>query len=475
MRLVPRSLLKGAALGGLLLAAADASQAQQQIPRFPRQPDVLTFPAYGPKPYKHAVPYILTVNSDGVLYAASSAVGDTNVVNAVYRYDPRTDGATHQFTLLFDLTDRVYPHPNPANDPNGNRFAMASIRGLTTFGNQLFVTAVTPVATPYTSIFIISNDDTSKINRFPKYGANGFWQGGYGTHLNSPVMLPDSVLVSVWNPGSVARLRFTSFTVPFSQSRGDYVFDNGTDQPRAKSENLMRSLALVPGLSYRKTPAPIYGSLQGERVIRWNGGQFSLTNPDSLTKFKPSPLEFDILLSTSQPNGLTVSAGRELFVAHSETNYAAIYTLDGEDTGDTLRLAPAAASSASWVAVSGTGSAAVAYVGDQFAGTVSVFGGMKTAVGDGGAVRPRRFSLAPASPNPFNPTTEIRFTLAERSQVALRVYDLLGRTVATLADETLEAGAHARRFDAGSLASGVYLVQLTAPGFSQTRRVALVK
>ncbi len=86
---------------------------------------------------------------------------------------------------------------------------------------------------------------------------------------------------------------------------------------------------------------------------------------------------------------------------------------------------------------------------------------------------PQAPALLPNYPNPFNPSTTIRFVLARPGLVRLRVFDLLGKEVASLLAERLPAGPHAVVFDAGSLPSGVYFYQLQADQFKQTRRLLL--
>ncbi len=76
-------------------------------------------------------------------------------------------------------------------------------------------------------------------------------------------------------------------------------------------------------------------------------------------------------------------------------------------------------------------------------------------VGSGG------FQLFPNYPNPFNPTTEIKFDLPEAALVSLVVYDILGRTVEELVNENREAGYHSATWNAADAASGVYLARLT--------------
>lgn len=88
---------------------------------------------------------------------------------------------------------------------------------------------------------------------------------------------------------------------------------------------------------------------------------------------------------------------------------------------------------------------------------------------------PDAYALDAAYPNPFNPATTLSYRLAAAGPVAVRVYDALGRRVATLFDGVQAAGTHDVAFDAAGLPSGLYLVRLEAPGFRQTRAVTLVK
>ncbi len=80
--------------------------------------------------------------------------------------------------------------------------------------------------------------------------------------------------------------------------------------------------------------------------------------------------------------------------------------------------------------------------------------------GDAPHATPQRFHLLGNYPNPFNPATTIRFALERPADVRVRVFDLLGRQVALLADQTMAAGTHDLRFDASGLPSGLYLYQV---------------
>jgi len=88
---------------------------------------------------------------------------------------------------------------------------------------------------------------------------------------------------------------------------------------------------------------------------------------------------------------------------------------------------------------------------------------------------PTEFTLEQNYPNPFNPSTTIRFQIPQASRVTLKVFDVLGREVATPVNEPKAAGTYAIEFDASSLASGVYLYRLTAGSFLSTKRMVVLR
>jgi hypothetical protein len=98
-----------------------------------------------------------------------------------------------------------------------------------------------------------------------------------------------------------------------------------------------------------------------------------------------------------------------------------------------------------------------------------------TGVEELGGELPSGYSLSQNYPNPFNPTTTIEFSVPQSGFVSLKVFDLLGREVATLANEVKTAGNYRATFDARNLPSGTYFYSLKTDGYSSVKSMVIVK
>jgi len=88
---------------------------------------------------------------------------------------------------------------------------------------------------------------------------------------------------------------------------------------------------------------------------------------------------------------------------------------------------------------------------------------------------PNKFSLSQNYPNPFNPKTVIRFSLSVANVTSLKIYDILGKEIATLVNEKLQPGTYETSFDGSNLTSGVYFYKLTIADFTETKQMLLIK
>ena len=78
-------------------------------------------------------------------------------------------------------------------------------------------------------------------------------------------------------------------------------------------------------------------------------------------------------------------------------------------------------------------------------------------------------------PNPFNPTTTITYAVPKAGIISIKVFDILGREVATVVNEYKSVGQHSIIFDGSGLTSGVYVYQLKANNFVATHKLVLLK
>lgn len=108
--------------------------------------------------------------------------------------------------------------------------------------------------------------------------------------------------------------------------------------------------------------------------------------------------------------------------------------------------------------------------------TLNIIGAGKTVdVRREGELVPQRFGLDQNYPNPFNPSTQIRFSIAKTGMTTLKVYDVMGREVSTLVNESLNPGTYSVQFDASNLSSGTYLYVMTSGSTRLTNKMVLVK
>ncbi len=105
-------------------------------------------------------------------------------------------------------------------------------------------------------------------------------------------------------------------------------------------------------------------------------------------------------------------------------------------------------------------------------GSLSVITGIKNETG---SIIPEGFKLFQNYPNPFNPSTSISYLIPNFAYVELKVFDILGKEVSTLINENQNKGNYKIQFDGSNLVSGIYFYKIDAAGFTQTRKMVLLK
>jgi len=90
-------------------------------------------------------------------------------------------------------------------------------------------------------------------------------------------------------------------------------------------------------------------------------------------------------------------------------------------------------------------------------------------------LRPEIFTLYDNYPNPFNPSTKIRYAISQTAFTSLKIYSILGEEVAVLINETRTPGVYEVNFDSANITSGTYFYKLESGNFSQTKKMIVLK
>lgn len=203
----------------------------------------------------------------------------------------------------------------------------------------------------------------------------------------------------------------------------------------------------------------INGNLVVKAEIIGDQTEVSLSTPDNLRGLQ-------LTLVGNGPGTLlllTSDAVDLVYGVSDDTLKVGVLDLDGNSvikagTKDLLRIA-------------GQYQLVSALVGDDTCNTMAA----EVENGNRKSALPTRYALHHNRPNPFNPFTEIGFSLPTASAVHLAVYNILGQKVATIVNSYLEPGEHSYEWDGNQYSSGVYLYRLEAGAYMETRKMLLLK
>ena len=91
------------------------------------------------------------------------------------------------------------------------------------------------------------------------------------------------------------------------------------------------------------------------------------------------------------------------------------------------------------------------------------------------AILPVQYSISQNFPNPFNPTTTIKFDIAKNTFVNIKIFDILGREIYSLVNEELNAGSYTVDWDATGFSGGIYFYRISAGNYTETKKMILAK
>lgn len=459
----------------VLALAADASaQATWNYVR------ALTFPA---SDTAFVRPYFCTVTSSGRVYVLSSNLTDAAAHNAIYYADSNATSLTRMVDF-YALGD------------TGTTGNIGSLRGIASIGSDILVNASVAFArsAPNTvgAMYYYPQGDTAQRQHFGFYSVPA--AAGHGTYHHGIALTKDTIGFTGISFGTT--IRFYNFRYGLTPpARGSWISATYTQEPGGPANagfDIIRDCAVHPSGNYDDSTQAWFTSRnsfsntqQTGGIAIWRGGR-QVTNPGGYSGSRVQDPFGLLSLGSSISYGITVDRNGILWVAGNDSTRRWVKGFDVSSgifanevyelpsSNSVVNPVPNGAPLINPVDIALTPSALQAYVPDATQKRVYVFRYGTTSVGEGGRL-PADFKLEQNYPNPFNPATTISFTLPSGSPVRLVVTDALGQEVATLVDETLEAGKHVRTFAADGLASGVYFYRLTAGSVSLSRKMMLMK
>lgn len=206
--------------------------------------------------------------------------------------------------------------------------------------------------------------------------------------------------------------------------------------------------------------------------ITWDGQNLWMDDFDAKTLDKVDPVTGQLLLQLNAPGNYSIGLTWDgEFLWSNDFNADSLYRIDPV-TGDVVAQVVAPHTNPRDMAWDGQYIWVLSWVSSTI---YQVEVGAAPTSADNEPGIPQKFQLLQNYPNPFNATTIIHFEIAKKSDVILTVYDILGREVTKIVNETKQPGYYDIKFDAPGLSSGTYFYRLKAGDMVETKRMVLLK
>lgn len=414
-------------------------------------------------------PYLCTVDVNGNLWVISSSAASPGAKNALFKAAP---GDT-QMTLVVDYT----------GDLN-----IESTRGITAIGDTIFVVSRVP-GNPWPSTSIMYEYKNGDPDQRQSHNPPGFgtWVLGLSATKDKYIYAGISYLTSIrvydFTDTSSAR----GWWVPIEPVSAHPQEPGGHD---GTGQSIIRDVATIPGADYNDPGTPWFSSRNsdssntGGGIAVWTGG--TQTSPIDYQGQRVSDVASDLAWRYWTPYGITCDSEGNLYASGTDSTrrWVKVFSVSGNFAVELEELPSATSQSdpdpsgapleaPSDVALSPDEK--IAYVIDQDAKKVFVFNRGPVSIQPPSASLLKGYRLEINYPNPFNPTTYIQYHLPNAARVQLRVFNLLGKEVATLVDGRQPAGTHEVQFNGANLPSGVYFYRLEANDFTAVRKMVLMR
>jgi hypothetical protein len=330
------------------------------------------------------------------------------------------------------------------------------------------------------------------VNGFTRFGGSGSWQSSTHAFVKSyfdPLLASDSVVISscsnlaieqnrlllndfdiiVWFVGDESTINNT-FT-PDAQNKIKNYLENGGKLFVTGSEigwDLGRTHTYTePGdLSF-------YNNYFKASYIYDGNSTMSPATGVSGTSFAGKQLNFGQVYPEDYPDDIDPNNGSQVIMQYNQIRTGSTYRKAGVAFSGTFGQSTIAGQLVYLAFPFETASSLTQRENFMLSllGYFDVVSGIEELL----TIFPKEFSLSQNYPNPFNPSTQFYITLPQKEKVVIKIFDMLGREVQSIVNDVFAAGKYNFTWNAGSFASGVYLLKMQSGSFNQSRKMLLLK
>jgi hypothetical protein len=439
-------------------------------------------------------PFLCHVDMNGNLWVTSSRSTDTSAHNVIYKL-PAGKTTFEKFIDFTAIKHRL----------------VGSIKGITSVGNDIFITADIPYAlyAPNTLGLIMRfrNGDPQKRETFANSMVSGDANnadlnvqsgGGTGTTIFCIAATKDTFLYS--GIGYLNSIRVFNYNSSItSPAYGSWVgwtdYQNTPTEPGGLAPtgaDVIRDISLIPGRNYDDSTskgAVFYTSRNSlptnstGGVAVWAGGK--KMNPKIYAGQRVTDAAGMLAFGSYVPYGITVDNSEQLWVAGPDSirrwvkffQVAGNFAMEAGELPSKNSMTNPVSNGAPFITpndVALTNDNKTAYVIDAVGRCAWKFTYGVSDVKENTS-KPAKFELSQNYPNPFNPSTIITFEIPYSSKVVLKVYNMLGEEISTLVNETKAAGKHTVVFNSKNLPTGIYYYKAFFGNSCISKKMMLVK
>jgi hypothetical protein len=423
--------------------------------------------------------------ADTMVYAVAGYSYNSGTYTLIARFNVGTGAVyTQGYTLGTGTSINYNPRVTSDNTMyTGQTYVYITVSNDTTItsSNHTVRTRLCVIANPFAASFTQTHRNPSSGRGFwwtqTSAPANSYSYQDVGYFRNGPDNTDVIYVASIFRGTNANNYVFTAWTKDYGVSNaGNLILTETNPVSRVRlafNGAINQNGAMVYLKDYTSNPA---GDVDVRVQNTNNGGFFTNSWVSSFAEYTSDTASSCDIQAVKLANNnfkfaYTVKGGKCFYTSNtSQTTFSPRQLVNNFPAGEGYGRVRAG------YRITASDSCLSVWSGNTGGGLYSTYGcDDYTGITSNGNNVPADFTLSQNYPNPFNPVTNIKFSIPQASFVKLVVYDVTGKEVATLVNTNMNAGSFTVDFNASSLASGVYFYRIDTEGFSDVKKMMLIK